>query len=455
MNDLRLLFHKDNDSFTVQVEPGGSVLPFEPFLDEDDYENLRWYLEDYMDLPDGGSVTRAEKIEQSLNDWGRKLHDAVFSDKPNRQLLQQLLNADGPSTLTIATADSAILRLPWELLANEAGFMGLQGIGIRRQLEQAQEAIHRETKLPLRILLVVSRPADLGFIDPRLTSASLLDALKPLGDNVSVEFVRPPTLARLQEMLNEAQRAKAPFDIVHFEGHGTFLPDVEIAALCFEQPDTALNESQTDYVRADTLGQLLAAHRIPVVILEACRSGQVGKMALFRAVAPRLIQAGVGSVISMGHAVHVEAARILLERFYREMVVGATVGQAIEQGRAALLAQSARWIELGPGGRKIELRDWFLPHLYQRGDDKPMLPLAPPPPDRYDVFLSHTHADSARVEGIAQMLVNKHGLRVWLDKWECRPDQLLTNAPLVLKKAVLCCLLAPRRRLSLNGFTRK
>ena len=30
-----------------------------PFLTDDDYENLRWYLEDYMDLPDGGAVTRA------------------------------------------------------------------------------------------------------------------------------------------------------------------------------------------------------------------------------------------------------------------------------------------------------------------------------------------------------------------------------------------------------------
>jgi len=43
---------------------------FTPFLTEDDYEDLRWYLEDYMDLPDGGAVLRAERIERSLETWG-------------------------------------------------------------------------------------------------------------------------------------------------------------------------------------------------------------------------------------------------------------------------------------------------------------------------------------------------------------------------------------------------
>src|SRR5439155_6817794 len=118
-------------------------------------------------------------------------------------------------------------------------------------------------------------------------------------------------------------------------------------------------ESTTDLVRADQLGDLLAQHKVPLVVLEACRSATVGKTAVFRSVAPRLIRAGVGSVLSMGHAVHVEAARLLLECFYRELTNGATIGQAVAEGRAALRATPARWIEYGPGGRTIALRDWF------------------------------------------------------------------------------------------------
>jgi len=144
--------------------------------------------------------------------------------------------------------------------------------------------------------------------------------------------------------------------------------------LCFEEPDDGCGDSKTDLVPAERLGTLLANYKIPLVVLEACRSATVGKTAVFRSVAPRLIQAGVGSVLSMGHAVHVEAARLLLDRFYRELVRGTTIGQAVAEARTALIATPARWIETGPGGRTIELRDWFLPHLYQREGDDALVP---------------------------------------------------------------------------------
>ncbi|HEX7679252.1 MAG TPA: CHAT domain-containing protein, partial [Thermoanaerobaculia bacterium] len=373
MSELRLLFDKSADGdFAVRIVPSSGnasePVPFKPFLDDGDFDDLRWYLEDFMDLPDGGSLVRAHRVEEKLRYWGRSFYDALFKDGDNRELLNQMQADAAPRLLTLATRDVDILRLPWELMADSRGPLVRQDITIRRQLETAKKAIDFQTTLPLRILYVVSRPGDLGFIDPRLSSRSMLDALAPLGEDVHVDFCRPPTLPRLEEMLSEARRDKKPYHLVHFDGHGTFLPEIELGALCFEKPDgaTVLSEAKTDYVRADRLGEILAAHNIPLVILEACRTGTIGKLAVFRAVAPRLIEAGVGSVISMSHAVHVEAARILLERFYRELVTGCTVGQALEQGRAALIANPHRWIEYGPGGRTVELKDWYLPHLYQR-----------------------------------------------------------------------------------------
>jgi tetratricopeptide (TPR) repeat protein len=460
MNELLIRFSpaatNGGYDLTIEPEPGKSTppVPFLPFLTDPDYDDLRWYLEELMDLPDGGAITRAKGIEDRMEQWGRQLHDAVFSAGPNQALLAQLRQSTGTHTLTIATSDLAILRLPWELMADAAGALCLTGFSVRRQLAAAATATHRPSKLPLRILLVVSRPGDLGFIDPRLTSASLLDALKPLGDNASVDFVRPPTLARLQEMLAAADQRQDPYDLVHFEGHGTFLQDVEIGALCFEQPDSdAPAQAQTDYVRADRLGQILAAHRIPLVILEACRSGSLGKLAVFRAVAPRLIEAGVGSVISMGHAVHVEAARIFLERFYRELVQGVEVGQATGQGRASLLAAPARWLELGPGARTVELHDWFLPHLYQRGDDQPILPAAAPVPDKFDVFLSHNSADKPRVERLAMLLKNRHGLRVWFDAWQVGRGLLHEQCVEGVKKSRVTLIACTNQALESNWVT--
>ncbi len=432
MEEFRVIFTTAADkSYRAQLAGAdgnklGVEVPLTPFLTEDNYENLRWYLEEYMDLPDGGADTCARHIEQALDQWGRQLHDALFTAKENRDLLKKLLDGPEPRELTIATRDPALLRLPWELMADDAGSLA-QRVSVRRQLEKPEKTTPRAVKLPLRILYIVSRPADAGFIDPRLTSKALFDALDPLGSNVRVEFCRPPTVARMEEMLRAGQQAGDPYDLVHFDGHGTFLPQAQIGALYFEKPDDGSGESETDLAPAGRLGDLLASYRIPLVVLEACRSATVGKTAVFRAVAPRLIQAGVGSVLSMGHAVHVEAARLLLDRFYRELVRGTTIGQAVAEARKALRFTPARWIESGPRARTIELRDWFVPHLYQRAADDALVPrdAAKAQPVRlFDVFLSHTHNDSARVEAVTRRLVDTHGLRVWLDKWECSPGKL-------------------------------
>ncbi len=438
--ELRVLFSAaEGGTYRARLAAAGGgdglgvEVPFTPFLAEGDYEDLRWYLEEYMDLPDGGAVVRAKRIEADLERWGQRLYDSLFTAAENRALLARLLAAPEPRTLSIATRDPALLRLPWELIADEAGSLA-QRLSVRRQLEQPEAAalrpLPRPARLPLRILYVVSRPADAGFIDPRLTTRSLLDALDPLGASVQVDFCRPPTLLQMEELLRERQRAGNPYDIVHFDGHGTFLPQAQIGALLFERPDIGsggAGASETDLVPADRLGDLLASYEIPLVVLEACRSATVGKTAVFRSVAPRLIQAGVGSVLSMGHAVHVEAARLLLDRFYRELVRGTSIGQAVAEARKALLSSPARWIDPGPGGRTVELRDGFLPHLYQRQSDDVLVPAAAAREQlvlQFDLFLSHNHNDSARVEALARRLAETHGLRVWLDKWECGPGDL-------------------------------
>jgi hypothetical protein len=123
MVELRLSFDVANGDYTVRLDPNWSgnasqPLPFTPFLDEDDFEDLRWYLEEFMDLPDGGAVVRAQRIEVQLKDWGRKLYDALFKDGDNRELLNHLLDQPPPRLLTLATRDSRLLRLPWELMAD-------------------------------------------------------------------------------------------------------------------------------------------------------------------------------------------------------------------------------------------------------------------------------------------------------------------------------------------------
>src|SRR4051812_28345952 len=122
-NELRLLFSRDGDALTYRLVPSGGgdagpPQPFVPFLSTEDYEDLRWYLEDYMELPTGGSVVRAARIEQALGAWGKKLFDAVFGGGDHRELYNALLDGPAPRLLTVGTSDLDVLRLPWELMAD-------------------------------------------------------------------------------------------------------------------------------------------------------------------------------------------------------------------------------------------------------------------------------------------------------------------------------------------------
>ncbi len=378
MNELHVLFTADADTgYRARLaDAGGNAgveVLFTQFLTEDDYEDLRWYLEDYMDLPDGGAIVRAQRIERELDRWGRQLYDTLFSAANNRALLNQLFAGPEPRRLTIVTKDPELLRLPWELMADDTGSLA-QRLSVRRQLEEPKESKPRPAKLPLRILYIVSRPSNAGFIDPRFTAKALMDSLKPLGADVQVEFCRPPTLEQMEEILYLRQEAGDFFDIVHFDGHGNFSKEKQVGELYFEEPADAFGRAANDPVSANVLGTLLSRHAIPLVILEACRTATVGPNTVFGSVALHLIDAGVGSVLAMSHAVHVEATRLLMDRFYGELVRGATIDQAVSAARKALRDNPARWLKAGPDGRTIELQDWFLPHLYHRAADEALVP---------------------------------------------------------------------------------
>lgn len=99
MQDLRVLFSvPSGTSYSARLADAddkelGVEVPFRPFLAEDDYEDLRWYLEEYMDLPDGGAIVRAERIETNLADWGIRLYRALFTATENRESVRLVRGA--------------------------------------------------------------------------------------------------------------------------------------------------------------------------------------------------------------------------------------------------------------------------------------------------------------------------------------------------------------------------
>lgn len=352
-------------------------VPFDPPLDDAALADIRWYLEVFSTWPSGPDFVRAREIEAKLPGWGRDLRDSITDSQAAARAWQQFVDSPAEDRLlTIDATDPRVLRLPWELLADESGHLFSLGIGVRRRLQEGTRAQPpRDFDPPVRILIVVSRPDDAGFIDPRVVSRPLLDALDALGGAVAAEFLYPPTVGALTDRLRD--RHAPPVHVVHFDGHGVYDRRAGLGYLLFENDDYG-----RDPVDAERLGTLLNQCRVPLMALNACQSGQQEEANAYASVAARLIRAGVGSVLAMNYSVLVEAVRRFVPAFYGGLADGLSIGRATDEGRYALLKSLDRHRytrldekTLAQVEETMRLVDWFLPSLYQQAADPVIFPV--------------------------------------------------------------------------------
>ncbi len=76
-----------------------------------------------------------------------------------------------------------VLAQPWEMMQDRRGELIFQGVTLRREPAKEQEKDSRKLfylSTPLRVLLIISRPSDVGFLDPRMSYKPLLDAMETL-----------------------------------------------------------------------------------------------------------------------------------------------------------------------------------------------------------------------------------------------------------------------------------
>ncbi|MEW6240831.1 MAG: hypothetical protein AB1564_08500, partial [Chloroflexota bacterium] len=93
-------------------------------LTDKDLGDIRWYLEQYYYWPSDIDRDRARTVEGNLPKWGKALFDAVFQKASDAmRLFERFDAAEGERVLTIDSNEPRILRLPWELLRDEGGYL--------------------------------------------------------------------------------------------------------------------------------------------------------------------------------------------------------------------------------------------------------------------------------------------------------------------------------------------
>lgn len=371
--ELNLSF-KSPDQLMVCL--GGShtdTLTFVSPITPAELKEISWYFETYAALyTTEVDDHRAKRIAGYFPEWGDKLFSSVFYDQHSFKLFQKFQSEYQHSRfITISATHPTILALPWELLRNNGSYLchGNPSISVRRRIRSdiiLKKSYPIKQKGQIRLLFIVSRPADADYIDHRSDSIAVLDALAQSSSScIDVEFLRPPTLDMLVQRLENNNRPNV--NIIHFDGHGFF--DGKMGFISF----TSARRGTEHYVSAEELGNILDSKGISLVVLSTCKSSTVGEDPL-GSVAIRLTQSGVPTVIAMPHSAHIATTRALFASFYKYLSFGKALGESLDCARGDLYNRPDRiQSQRGQTSITLQLCDWFLPTLYQGTEDQPLL----------------------------------------------------------------------------------
>jgi tetratricopeptide (TPR) repeat protein len=366
-----------------------------------DREDLRWYLEDYLQYPVEPAPEIARAVEARLAALGAELFRQVFRTSDDaRELWFALKGSLSDARVEVATGVDGAAGIPWELLRDPAtdGPLALRsGAFVRALAETAAPVRVPPASEKLRVLLVICRPGGRADVPFRSVASHLVRLSSGAREVFQLDVLRPPTFAQLDRVLQAARAAGAPYHVVHFDGHGAWLDDDTLAAgtvggldrqrfsvlspqrsgshgyLVFEDPSVKENQQLVD---GPALGQLLVDGRVPVLVLNACRSAHAGlatepeqdagldahgRVRAYGSLAQEVMDAGVAGVVAMGHNVYVVTAAQFIAEVYTGLLAGRELGQAVTAARRQLAASPLRQVSLEPR----PLQDWLVPVVFE------------------------------------------------------------------------------------------
>jgi hypothetical protein len=292
------------------------------------------------------------------------LHGDPDEQKEWCQVLRQLLipcDLEGhlfkSAAPVVLTLDAASARLPWELLAvPDQGFASPQVVGGGNTSDGANDASawadnfialseqrgitrqFRSQNVPvlqtratrrknLRVLIVADPASDAPLADARKEGEELKALLAAQGD-IEVVALLGPIRARLPIVISRLMRER--YDVLHFAGHSDF-----------NESDPArsgwlFNKGQDLWLNPALLSRLT---RIPpLVVSNSCSSGGIAVNAapntqVAAGLAEAFFKLGARNYVCTGWPVGSEAARAFAIEFYKVLLEGSEIRQAMIKGR--------------------------------------------------------------------------------------------------------------------------
>ncbi len=357
----------------LTAEPYGQFTDFAFPIEAAELEDLRWYLEDYLPAPYAVWEEKGQQVQEHLQVWGTRLFETIFEHGQPFRDAYIAAKAKGDFQIWISSDSAGFLGLPWELLYDpeEKNFITLSCGGIHRTLpaKVESEAVRHADRL--RVLMVIARPGGEQDVPYQMIAKQLLQRIDLVSGKVELDVLRPPTIQALKQKIAQAAKDGNPYDVLHFDGHGSFgnapATGRPLSSHHYQAPEGYLvfekENGQSDPISADQFSTEMQKANIPLFVFNACKSGQLtaagGPEA---AVVTRLIQQGAAAAVAMGYSVYAVAAAEFMAMFYEALFAGRSVAEAVQEGRRQMRLKNQR---PSPKGA-MPLDDWLVPVHYAR-----------------------------------------------------------------------------------------
>lgn len=370
-------------------------------LDDDSREDFRWYVEDYLQFSDDPAPQHAARVENRIAKVGEDLFWALFKANPSAEKIWDLVASILESVwIEIVLCRNSVTPIPWELLrTQDSGLiiaLGARAFVRRETAESSEPGVDfaaRNGKAgvregdgsdfcgeALRILFIISRPKGQHDVPFRSIANQLLRIIQEgKGQPIELSLLRPPSHARLREVLVEARQAGRPFHVVHFDGHGIY-EDLEAQMLGFRPRAERMRgyllfEGATGpvFVDGERLGMDLVAGQVRALVLNACQSaysvprgrpreGQsVDLERSFESLAQEVARASGCTVVAMQYKIYVPTAAKFIAGLYVALIEGRlSLEEAVSRGRKDLADRPIR----EAGIRRERIQDWIVPIVY-------------------------------------------------------------------------------------------
>jgi len=192
-------------------------------LTPQEQEDLRWYLEDYLQNPGAVEPVQIAQIETMMRSRGEDLYRQVLTATPDTQAIWfAIRNQLADLRIEIASGISGAAAIPWELMRDPALDCAI-ALRVRAFVRVQSNPSLSFIPIPplddgrIRLLYCCCRPNGTDDVGLRAVANRLLQGLGEHRPRFAIRALRPPTYEQLQKDLTDAKEAGRPFHIVHFE----------------------------------------------------------------------------------------------------------------------------------------------------------------------------------------------------------------------------------------------